>query len=151
MSRKLTGSILEFPPLELPRIASEAETEAVTLPVLHVTFLRAPTPVIPLGPHGSALAATYERLVDWVSEEALAGDRDAAELIIVCSVAKVYVYPPVSALVPQLSLANRGTLLFCLSLCNSRASPLRRVRCLPPRSIMSCPNCFRYFRPCNSP
>lgn len=64
----------------------------MTVPVLHVTFLQVPTPEIPFGPRGSALTATYERLIDWISEEALAGDRDAAELIIMCSVAKVYVH-----------------------------------------------------------
>lgn len=101
MNRKLTRGILEFYPLELLRIVSEAEPETVTVPVLHVTLLQAPTPVIPFGPRGNALTATYERLVDWVSEEALAGDRDAAELIIMCSVAKVYVYFP--ALAPRFS------------------------------------------------
>ena len=59
------------------------------MPALHVTFLQVLTPDIPSEPHGSAIAAAYEHLVDWVSQEALAGDRDAAELIILCSVARV--------------------------------------------------------------
>lgn len=59
------------------------------MPVLHVTFLQVPTPDISFEPRGSAITATYEHLIDWVSEEALAGDRDAAELVVLCSVARV--------------------------------------------------------------
>jgi len=59
------------------------------VPVLHVTFLQVPTPDIPSEPRGSTIAVTYENLIDWVSEEALGGDRDAAELILLCSVARV--------------------------------------------------------------
>lgn len=64
------------------------EAEAV-IPVLHVTLVQVPIPDIPFEPRGSVITAVYEDLVDWVSQEALAGDRDAAELIILCSVARV--------------------------------------------------------------
>lgn len=59
------------------------------MPVLHVTLVRAPFPDIPPEPHGTAATAVYEDLIDWISREALAGDKDAAELIILCSVARV--------------------------------------------------------------
>jgi len=65
------------------------EAEAVRVPVLHVTLVQVPTPEIPSEPGGSAITAVYEDLVDWISQEALAGDRDAAELIVLCSVARV--------------------------------------------------------------
>lgn len=71
------------------RVVSETEAEAAVVPVLHVTLVQMSTPDIPSEPFGSAMIAVYEDLVDWVSQEALAGDRDAAELIILCSVAKV--------------------------------------------------------------
>jgi hypothetical protein len=132
LNRKLTGGILGFPPLEPLRTVSEAETEAVTVPVLHVMFLQVPTSGIPFGPRGSALTATYERLVDWVSEEALAGDRDAAELIIVCSVAKVYVRLP--------ALALRFSTLFSQSRHPPVLPPsLQLTRFPPPKSGASTP------------
>jgi len=61
----------------------------VVLPVLHVILVQAPTPEIPLELRGDTITTVFEDLVDWVSQEALAGDRDAAELIILCSIARV--------------------------------------------------------------
>lgn len=75
--------------LELSRVVAETEVEAVVVPVLHVTLVQAFPPDIPYKPCGSAMTAVYEELVDWISQEALAGDRDAAELVIICLVAKV--------------------------------------------------------------
>lgn len=60
------------------------------LPVLHVTYMQMLTSEeIPSHPSGNSIIEVYENLVDWVSQEALAGDRDAAELTILCSVARV--------------------------------------------------------------
>ena len=59
-------------------------------PVLHVTYAQVPASEgIPSNPPGNSITVIYEELVDWVSQEALAGDRDAAELTILCSVARV--------------------------------------------------------------
>jgi len=64
-----------------------------------------PTPEISSESRGSAITATYEHLINWVSEEALAGDRVAAELIILCSVARVQSrHPPI--LPPSLQLTR---------------------------------------------
>jgi hypothetical protein len=79
--------VLRFPSLEPVRIGTESEAEAMVLPVLHVVCVKMPE--IPSEPAGNSITAVYEDLVDWVSQEALAGDRDAAELIILCSVARV--------------------------------------------------------------
>lgn len=70
-------------------IGTETEAAAAVLPVLHVTHLQAFPPEIQSEPPRNTIAAVYEGLIDWVSQEALAGDRDAAELIILCSVARV--------------------------------------------------------------
>lgn len=59
------------------------------VPVLHVTLVQVPSPEISPEPHGSAVTTVYEDLIDWISQEALAGDREAAELTILCSVARV--------------------------------------------------------------
>jgi len=60
---------------------------------------------IPSKPCERAITAVYENLVDWISQEALAGDKDAAELIILCSVARVQSRnPPI--LPPSLQLTR---------------------------------------------
>lgn len=69
--------------------STEPGPEAVALPVLHVTHVQVPTPEILLEPPGNTAPVVYEGLINWVSQEALAGDRDAAELIILCSIARV--------------------------------------------------------------
>jgi hypothetical protein len=61
----------------------------VVIPVLHVTSVQVFTPEFLSPLPGITVTVTYEDLVDWVSREALAGDRDAAELTLLCSVARV--------------------------------------------------------------
>lgn len=61
----------------------------MTLPVLHVTFVQMPTPETPPEPPRNTATAVYESLIHWISREALGGDRDAAEFVILCSVARV--------------------------------------------------------------
>lgn len=60
----------------LVRAGTEVGVGDSALPILHVTCVWTP--------------AVYESIIDWVSQETLAGDRDAAEWIILCSVARVY-------------------------------------------------------------
>lgn len=75
----------------------------MALPVLHVTHVRVPTPEILFEPPENTTPVVYEGLINWVSREALAGDRDAAELIILCSVARVYAHLSASLLDSSLS------------------------------------------------
>ncbi|KAF9646854.1 hypothetical protein BDM02DRAFT_3099124 [Thelephora ganbajun] len=97
-------SILRLSPPEFVRIVTETEPEAV-VPVIQVTGVQVPSPKIPSEPRGNAIIAVYEALVNWVSQEALAGDRDAAELIILCSVARVQSRNP-SIMPPSLQLTR---------------------------------------------
>ena len=78
-------------PADLVRIEGKTAAEALVLPTLHVTHLQTPILEIPPGLTGNTTTAIYEDLVNWVSQEALAGDKDAAELIILCSIARVWV------------------------------------------------------------
>lgn len=88
-NREWSRTTFRFPLPELVRVVTETEAGAVVIPVLHVTLVEVPPNNIPSGPRGSEIATIYESLLDWVSQEALAGDRDAAELIVLCSLARV--------------------------------------------------------------
>lgn len=89
--------------------STEMGSGGVASPVLHVTYVRVAALETPFRPLGSTVAAVYEDLIDWVSQEALAGDRDAAELIILCSVARVQSRnPPILPLSLQLTSFPRS-------------------------------------------
>jgi hypothetical protein len=63
----------------------------MTVPTLHVLFIRMhPLDVLsalkdPIQPH------IRDELLDWIADEALGGDRDAAEWVLLACVARVYV------------------------------------------------------------
>jgi hypothetical protein len=68
------------------------------VPTLHVLFIRKhPLDILsalkdPIRPH------VREELLDWIADEALGGDRDAAEWVLLACVARVYVSSNVSTL-----------------------------------------------------
>ena len=71
-----------------------AETDVILdVPTLHVLFTRPqkldvlPTP----GIHTTATEALQKELVSWIAEEALGGDQDAAEWVLLASIARVFV------------------------------------------------------------
>jgi hypothetical protein len=64
------------------------------VPTLHVLFSRPLPSVIisrPYPANDSALEVTREDLLTWIAKEALGGDRDAAEWLLLVSIARVYV------------------------------------------------------------
>jgi hypothetical protein len=62
----------------------------VIAPTLHVLFVREhrldvlEAPKVPIQQH------VREELLDWIADEALGGDRDAAEWVLLACVARVY-------------------------------------------------------------
>lgn len=67
------------------------------VPTLHVLFSRPvepaliPNPAIHHTVGKAAITETREELISWIADEALGGDRDAAEWILLITIARVYV------------------------------------------------------------
>ena len=71
---------------------TEVESEIYTMvPTLHVLYLQMMTP--PIGPRDDILrndiADIRKQLIDWIASEALGGDTDAAEYILLSSISSV--------------------------------------------------------------
>lgn len=63
----------------------------MTLPTLHVLFVREHRLNILNALDDTVKQDIREELLDWVGDEALGGDRDAAEWVLLACVARVYV------------------------------------------------------------
>lgn len=69
---------------------------AIPVPTIHVLFTR-PLPltivprVFPYVPPVPPFQKLRDDLISWIADEGLAGDRDAAEWVLLCIIAKVYV------------------------------------------------------------
>jgi hypothetical protein len=61
------------------------------VPTLHVLFVRDDPPNILGAPKDPIELNVREELLDWIADEALGGDRDAAEWVLLACVARVYV------------------------------------------------------------
>jgi hypothetical protein len=72
------------------------------VPTLHVLFSqRLPLTIVPRPyPATVNMSAVQEDLISWVAEEALGGDRDAAEWVLLTCIARVYAgdFLPISLL-----------------------------------------------------
>jgi Mini-chromosome maintenance replisome factor len=73
------------------------------VPTLHVLFTREHRLDILTAPKDAVQPHVREELLTWIADEALGGDRDAAEWVLLTCVARVYV----SSHVPELSIVNR--------------------------------------------
>lgn len=62
------------------------------VPTLHVLFTREHRLDILEAPKDAIEQHVREELLDWIAEEALGGDRDAAEWVLLTCVARVYVF-----------------------------------------------------------
>jgi hypothetical protein len=62
----------------------------VVVPTLHVLFVREHRLDILEAPKGPIQQQVREELLDWIADEALGGDRDAAEWVLLACVARVY-------------------------------------------------------------
>ncbi len=72
-----------------------AEEDSTVVPTLHVLFVRTHERSLLTReyPHSShSIPSLREELIDWISEESLGGDRDAAEWILLSCIAKVQVF-----------------------------------------------------------
>lgn len=79
-----------------PRYAADTEQLAPTfVPTLHVLFSRSlPVTIIPQcypAIPTSDIERLRQELIDWLANEALAGDKVAAEWILLCAIARVFV------------------------------------------------------------
>jgi hypothetical protein len=61
------------------------------VPTLHVLFIREHRLDILTTPKDPIQQHVREELLDWIADEALGGDRDAAEWVLLACVARVYV------------------------------------------------------------
>ena len=64
----------------------------MVVPTLHVLFVREDRLNILEAPKDSIEQSVREELLDWITSEALGGDRDAAEWILLTCVARVYAF-----------------------------------------------------------
>ena len=64
----------------------------MVVPTLHVLFVREDRLNILETPKDSIEQPVREELLDWIASEALGGDRDAAEWILLTCVARVYAF-----------------------------------------------------------
>ena len=62
----------------------------MVVPTLHVLFVREDRLNILEAPKDSIQQPVREELLDWIANEALGGDRDAAEWVLLTCVARVY-------------------------------------------------------------
>lgn len=60
------------------------------MPTLHVLFAREHRLDILEAPEDPIQRQVREELLDWIADEALGGDRDAAEWVLLACVARVY-------------------------------------------------------------
>lgn len=65
----------------------------VDVPTLHVLFTRAHPPPLLARPFPAPPPSVRDALIAWIAEEALGGDTDAAEWVLLASIAQVYVPP----------------------------------------------------------
>lgn len=103
------------------------ETEHhIQVPTLHVIFIRPLPPTVvlrtyPYGPSQNTVDGVRNELIAWIADEALAGDREAAEWVLLTSIARVCV-----------RLYIYTFLLLMISFSQSRAPPI-----LPPSLTLS--------------
>ena len=64
----------------------------MVVPTLHVLFVREDRLNILEAPKDSIEQSVREELLDWIANEALGGDRDAAEWVLLTCVARVYAF-----------------------------------------------------------
>jgi hypothetical protein len=64
----------------------------MVVPTLHVLFVREDRLNILEAPKNSIQQPVREELLDWIANEALGGDRDAAEWVLLTCVARVYAF-----------------------------------------------------------
>jgi hypothetical protein len=64
----------------------------MVVPTLHVLFVREDRLNILEAPKDSIQQPVREELLDWIANEALGGDRDAAEWVLLTCVARVYAF-----------------------------------------------------------
>ncbi|RDB21489.1 Mini-chromosome maintenance complex-binding protein [Hypsizygus marmoreus] len=87
----------------------QADLELATpslVPTLHVLFFQpVPPTIVPrVYPSPSATPELRDELITWIADEALAGDRDAAEWVLLCAIARVQSRtPPILPLTLTLS------------------------------------------------
>ncbi|KIP01863.1 hypothetical protein PHLGIDRAFT_79981, partial [Phlebiopsis gigantea 11061_1 CR5-6] len=87
------------------RLDLEAETSA-DVPTLHVLFVRTHEQSLLTRPYPSAHPPPVrQQLIEWIAAEALGGDLDAAEWVLLASIAKVQSRTP-ALLPPSLTLAH---------------------------------------------
>jgi hypothetical protein len=85
------------------------------VPTLHVLFSR-PLPltisprIFPYSSDGSTFQTLRDQLISWIADEGLAGDKDAAEWVLLSIIAKVYVVVLCTSMKPHRVLANQGHL-----------------------------------------
>ncbi|KAF8185027.1 mini-chromosome maintenance replisome factor-domain-containing protein [Mycena galopus ATCC 62051] len=94
--------------LTMESMSSDLEPENdVPVPTLHVLFYRPlPLPIVPrIFPYSPAEPTFRDELISWIATEGLAGDKDAAEWVLLNIIAKVQSRTP-SLLPPSLTLSR---------------------------------------------
>jgi hypothetical protein len=118
------------------------------VPTLHVLFIREHRLDIFVALPDPFRPQIREELLSWIAEEALGGDRDAAEWVLLTCVARVYVFPSLPGRPPF----TLSPVLANLALAHSNHLPLlsltshRRHRCHPLFLFSS--TCSLWFSPC---
>jgi hypothetical protein len=72
-------------------LITEFSADTVEVPTIHAFFIRSHVPTILDYSFPASNDAIYADLVDWIASEGLGGDRDAAEWVLLASIARVFV------------------------------------------------------------